>query len=67
MASIKITMRDGTVRNFPHAGRPGWRYTKSVRYDPGVVVVVDEHLRETAIPLDLVAEVYMDPELRSGW
>lgn len=65
MASIKLKMKDGTTRDFPHKGRPGGSYTKSVRYEPGFVVVIDEYSRETAIPADLIAEVDYDPELRS--
>lgn len=62
MSHIIIKMRDGTKREFPHEGRPGGSYTKSVRYELGVVVITDEYYRETAIPLDLVSEVKLDPE-----
>lgn len=35
MASFTITMKDGTVREFPHQGRAGGSYTKSIRYEDG--------------------------------
>ena len=61
MSNITITMRDGTVRDFPHKGRSGGSYTKSVRYEGGMVIVCDEWDHETAIPMDLVAEVVTTP------
>jgi len=60
--SITITMRDGTKRDFPHEGRSGGSYTKSLRYEPGFVVVEDEWGKRTAFPTELVAEVETKPE-----
>jgi hypothetical protein len=65
MANITIKMKDGTVRKFPHQGRPGGSYTKSVRYEPGFVVVIDEYRKETAIPAADISQVDYDPEIRS--
>ena len=62
MADIRIKMKDGTVKEFPHRGRPGGSYTKSVRYEGGFVIVTDEWYAETAIPSELVAEVVKTPE-----
>jgi hypothetical protein len=66
MASITITMKDGTIRSFPHEGRAGGSYTKSVRYEGGFVIVTDEWYKETAIPAEDVREVVKTSE-RQGW
>jgi len=60
--NIKIHMKDGTVKDFPHEGRPGGSYTKTLRYVPGFVVITDEWYKETSIPTDLIAEVKSWPE-----
>lgn len=57
MASIAIKFKDGTVREFPHEGRAGGSYTKSVTYEGAVVIVTDEWYNRTAFPLADVAEV----------
>ena len=41
MADIIVKMKDGTVREFRHEGRPGGSYTKSVRLEAGFVVVAN--------------------------
>jgi hypothetical protein len=61
MSNITIRMRDGSTREFKHAGRPGGSYTKRLRYEPGFVVVTDEYYHETAIPTDLVDSVEESP------
>lgn len=61
MADITITFRDGEKRKFEHQGRSGGSYTKSVRYEAGVVIVQDEWGKETAFPLDTVKEVESRP------
>jgi hypothetical protein len=66
MASITITMKDGSTREFPHEGRGGGSYSKSVRYEGGFVIVTDEWGKETAIPSSDVKEVVKKPE-RYGW
>lgn len=55
--NIKIHMKDGTVKDFPHEGRAGGSYTKSLRYEPGFVVITDEWYKETVIPSDAIAEI----------
>ncbi len=57
MASIKIIMKDGTVKDFPHEGRPGGSYTKKIRYEGCFAVVVDEWMDEIAIPAADIAEI----------
>lgn len=32
MSSIKVYMKDGTVHDFPHKGRSGGSYTKTLVY-----------------------------------
>ena len=64
MASFTITMKDGTVREFPHQGRAGGSYTKSIRYEEGFVVIVDEWYGETSIPTADIKEIKKTPERR---
>lgn len=61
MASITIKFRNGDTKHFKHAGRPGGSYTKSVKYEGGVVTITDEYYREISYPLDLVQEVISEP------
>lgn len=62
MSSIVIKMKDGTVRNFPHEGRAGGSYSKSVKYEGVFVVIEDEYHKRIAIPASDVAEVIETPE-----
>lgn len=64
MASIRIKMKDGTVKNFPHEGRAGGSYTKSIRYDGAFAIVKDEYDCETAIPANDIEEINVDRERR---
>ena len=57
MPSIKITMKDGTVHDFPHQGRAGGSYTKTVRYEGAFVIVQDEWYNETAFPANDIEKV----------
>lgn len=60
--SITIIMRDGTKREFPHEGRCGGSYTKSIKYEPGFVLIRDEWDKTTAIPTELIHEVVTTQE-----
>lgn len=60
MASIYIKMKDGTTKEFKHEGRAGGSYTKRIRYEGGMAIVIDEWDRETAIPIADIAEVRVD-------
>lgn len=62
LASIKIAMKNGVVHDFPHQGRAGGSYTKSVRYEGAFVIVIDEWGATTAYPAQDVAEVKTTPE-----
>ena len=57
MPDIEIKMKDGTVRQFLHEGRPGGRFTKTLRLECGFVVIEDEYFRRTIIPAADVAEI----------
>jgi len=57
MSNITIKLRDGTMREFKEAGRPGGSYANSVSYEIGFVVVTDEWGARTAIPSGDIAEV----------
>lgn len=57
MASIKVFMKDGSIKDFPHIGRPGGSYTKTIRYEGGFAVIKDEFYNETAIPSADIKEV----------
>lgn len=47
---IVVYMKDGSVKPFPHEGRPGGSYTKSMRTEIGFVVITDEYYNEHWIP-----------------
>ena len=60
--SVTVHMKDGTKREFPHSGRAGGSYTKSVRYEGQFAIVRDEWDDETAFPMDVIERV----EVRRG-
>jgi hypothetical protein len=60
MENIKIKLKDGSVREFKHVGRPGGSYTLRVRYDGGFVIVEDEYYNQTAFPAADVKEVVVE-------
>lgn len=57
MASITVIMKDGTKKEFPHQGRAGGSYTKTIKYEGGFAIIQDEWYNETAIPSSDIAEV----------
>lgn len=61
MSSIVIKMKDGTVKNFPHVGRAGGSYTKTIKYEGAFAIVQDEYYQRTAIPASDIAEVIETP------
>lgn len=50
IAKPKKAMKDGTKKDFPHVGRDGGSYTKSIRCEGSFAVISDEFYNETAIP-----------------
>ncbi len=61
MASIKVHLKDGRILDYPHEGRPGGSYTKSVSYDGAFVVVEDEWGKTVAWPAADVDHVETTP------
>ena len=61
MPSIQIKFKDGTVKDFPHKGRAGGSYTKTVRYEGEWAIVTDEYGQENAFPSSLIEEVISYP------
>lgn len=57
MASITVKLKNGKVREFPHVGRPGGSYTKTIRYEGGFAIIKDEDGHETAFPAADIEEV----------
>ena len=55
--SIKVWMKNGEVKDFPHKGRPGGSYSKSIRYENGFVVIIDEWYNETVLPSEDILEI----------
>lgn len=64
MASIYVEMKDGTKKSFPHEGRAGGSYTKSIRYEGAFAIIKDEYDCETAIPVNDIAEIKVDRDRR---
>ena len=61
MSNVIVKMKDGTVRKFPHQGRSGGSYTKTVKYDGAFVIITDEYYVSTAIPSADISEVIESP------
>ena len=61
MSSIQVTMKDGTLREFPHEGRPGGSYTKTLKLENGFAVIEDEWGKRTVIPAGDIAEITERP------
>jgi len=55
--SIKVWMKNGEIKDFPHEGRAGGSYSKSIRYENGFVVIIDEWYNETALPSEDILEI----------
>lgn len=50
MQSITVFFRDGSKEEFPHRGRSGGSYTKTIRYEGEFVIITDEYGNDTAFP-----------------
>lgn len=61
MSSITVKMKDGTIRKFPHQGRSGGSYTKTLKFEGAFVIIEDEWNKRTAIPANDIAEVIEEP------
>jgi len=40
--SIKVYLKNGDVKEFPHEGRAGGSYTKEIKYEGSFVIIKDE-------------------------
>ncbi len=60
MASIYVKMKNGTTKSFPHEGRAGGSWTKSIRYEGAFAIIKDEWDNETAIPVNDIEEVKVE-------
>lgn len=65
MSSIKVYMKDGTVHDFPHKGRSGGSYTKTLVYKGAFAVVEDEWGKRTSFPSEDTLRVEETPV--RGW
>lgn len=61
MSNITVKMKDGSVKKFPHVGRAGGSYSKSVEFEGAFVVITDEWGKRIAIPANDVSEVVEEP------
>lgn len=61
MASIRVKMKDGSVREFPHVGRAGGSYTKTLTLEGAFAIIEDEHGHRTIIPAWDIAEIIEKP------
>lgn len=61
MSNIVVKMKDGTEHKFMHAGRPGGSYTKSLRYEPGFIVIEDEYGKRISLPSADIEKVTETP------
>lgn len=55
--SITVKMKDGTTREFPHVGRVGGSYTKTLEYQGAFAIIVDEWYNKTIIPAADIKEI----------
>lgn len=67
MSSITIKLKNGAILEFPHEGRSGGSYSKSVRYESGWAIVTDEWGKEHAFPAANIEEVIEKPNYSGGW
>jgi hypothetical protein len=50
--NIKLFFKDGSVKDYPHEGRVGGSYTKSIKYEGQMAIITDEYHRTYAYPID---------------
>lgn len=62
MSSIKIYLKSGFVKDFPHEGRSGGSYTKRLKLENGFAIVEDEWGKRTIIPSNDIVEIIETPE-----
>jgi hypothetical protein len=55
--SITVIYLDGSKEEFPHKGRAGGSWTKTIRYEGSFAIIKDEWGNETSIPAALIREI----------
>lgn len=55
--NIIVKMKDGTVKEFPHLGRAGGSYTKTLSFEGVFAVITDEWYHKTCIPAADIEEI----------
>ena len=55
--SIKIFMKNGEIKDFPHEGRAGGSWTKEIRYEGSFAIITDERYNEIVIPSEDILEI----------
>ncbi len=66
MPNITVTLKDGTVHEFKHEGRPGGSWTKTLELKNGFAVIEDEWGRKTIFPSEDIKKIETSPE-RGYW
>ena len=61
MANIQIKFKNGEIKKFPHEGRPGGSFTKTIRYEGGFAIIEDEHYNTFSYPASDIEEVKTTP------
>jgi len=61
MSSIVVYFKDGSEARFPHEGRAGGSYTKTVKYEGSFAIVTDEWGNRTAYPAEDIDRVEEKP------
>jgi hypothetical protein len=61
MSSIKVYMKNGEVHDFPHHGRSGGSYTKTLTYKGAFAVVEDEWGKRTSFPAEDILRIEETP------
>lgn len=61
MSSITVFYRDGTKTEFPHVGRAGGSWTKTLKMKEGFAIIQDEWGKRIVIPADHIHHIEEQP------
>ena len=62
--NIRLTMKDGTTRDFEDRGAPGGSWSQSMRSEIGFIVITDAYGKSTWIPSDEIAKIEQESSRR---
>lgn len=65
MSSITVKMKSGELRKFPHQGRSGGSYSKTLTLENGFAIITDEWGTRTIIPSEDIDAIVEEPTRRS--